>query len=89
MKAPSRLLQIALWTLAACAAPNRAVCAERAKQPTGKTPATKQKLELDVSILKDLGKSGVIMVEVPGKDSGKLGKLEIPFLGFVSVYSKT
>ena len=42
-----------------------------------------------MSILKDLGKSGVIMVEVPGKDSGKLGKLEIPFLGFVSVYSKT
>lgn len=89
MNARPRFLPIALWMLAACAVPIQAVCAERAKQPAGRTPATKQKVELDMSVLSDLEKSGVTMTEVPGKDSGKLGKLEIPFLGFVSVHSKT
>lgn len=42
-----------------------------------------------MAILKDLDKDGVTMTEVPSKDSGKLGRLEIPFLGFVCVYSKT
>lgn len=89
MNSHPRFLPLAIWLLASLAFPLQTFCADSASKTAGKAPATKQKMELDMSILQDLDKSGVTMTEVPVKGPDKLGKLEIPFLGFVSVYSKT
>jgi hypothetical protein len=85
----SRLLALAICLLALRVLPQQKVRAEPAKKTAPKTSVAKRKVELDMSILNDIDKSGVTMTEVPGKSPDKLGKLEIPFLGFVSVYSKT
>ena len=89
MNSHPRFLPLAIWLLVSLAFPLQTFCADSARKTAGKAPATKQKVELDMAILNDLDKSGVTMTEVPGKAPDKLGKLEIPFLGFVSVYSRS